>query len=319
MASNLLTQVFSSDLAKNLFPKNAFFKMSKDDSAFVNNDQVNLPQSGAKPVVTKDRSSFPASASQRTDNATAYKLAEFSSAPTHLQHSEELVVNYAKRANIVEEHSMELNLAIANEMMYAWARGGDSENSYATKPSIVRTSGGDRAVYVEQVGGTAATGNRKRVVKADIQAVLTILNRQNIPMAGRFGLITADMLEDFMLIDEFANSDYNSSKPYSQEQPETFYFMGINWFVRSSANVFDNSGTPALKLKTANTAATDNNGALIWHRDAVRRAEGGVKSFVDANNPLYYGDVLSALVRAGGIGARKDGKGIVNLVEAAGS
>ena len=320
MAANLLKQIFSTDLAKNLFPKNEFYKKSKDDSAFVDNNQVNLPQSGSKPAVVKDRNSFPATASQRTDSATAYTISEFSSDPTHLQHSEELVVNYAKRASIVEDHAKELNLAIANEMMYAWARGGDSENSWAIKPEMVRTTGtATRTAFMPQVGGTGVTGTRKRIVKADLQEVNTILNRQDFGVSGRFGLITADMLEDFFLIDEFANSDYNSSKPYAEGQPETFYFMGINWFVRSSANVFTNAGTPVLKAKTANTAATDNNGALIWHMDAVRRAEGGVTSFVDQNSPLYYGDVLSALVRAGGIGARKDGKGIVNLVEAAGS
>lgn len=320
MAANLLKQIFSSDLAKNLFPKNEFYKSSKDDSAFVDDNQVNLPQSGSKPAVEKDRNSFPASASQRTDNAIQYGISEFSSDPTHLQYSEELVTNYAKRANIVEEHAKELNKAIADEMMFLWARGGDSENSYTIKPEMVRTSGTDtRDAYMPQVGGTGVTGTRKRIVKADLQEVNTILNRQDIPMSDRFGLITADMLEDFFLIDEFANSDYNARKPYAEGQPETFYFMGINWFVRSSANVFSNAGTPALKAKTANTAATDNNGALIWHRDSVRRAEGSVQTFVDASSPLYYGDVLSALVRAGGIGARKDGKGIVNLVEAAGA
>lgn len=319
MSSNLLKQVFSSDLAKNLFPSNAFFKQSKNDSAFVDVDQVNLPQSGSKPAVTENRSSWPIAAVKRTDNATAYSLSEFSSAPTHLQYSEELIVNYAKRSSIVEDHAKELNLAIANHFMYAWARGGDSENSYAIKPEMVRTSGGARSVFVEQIGGTAATGTRKRIVKADLQTVNTILNRSNMGMGDRYGLITPDMLEDFFLIDEFANSDYNARKPYAEGQPETFFFMGVHWYVRSSANVFSNAGTPVLKAKTANTAATDNNGALIWTKDAVRRAEGGVKSFYEVDSPTYQGDLMSALVRAGGIGARKDGKGIVNLVEAAGA
>lgn len=320
MSAILLKQAFSSDLAKLLFPSNAFYMPSKDDSAFINDDKVNLPQSGAAPGVTKNRSSFPASASQRTDSATQYPLEEFSSDPTHLQHSEELVVNYAKRASIVEDHGNAINEAIAESIMYNWARGGDSENSWSKKPEMVRTSGTDtRDAFVKQIGGTAVTGTRKRIVKADLQKVQTILNRQNVPVSGRFGLITADMLEDFFLIDEFANSDYNNRKPLAEGQPETFTFMGVTWYVRSDANVFSNAATPALKAKDANTSNTDNNGALIWHRDFVRKAKGGVEFFLDSDNPQFYGDVMSSLVRAGSIGARQDGKGIVNLVEAAGA
>lgn len=320
MAANLLKQLFITDLAKLLFASNAFYMSAKDDSAFVDNDKVNLPQSGTAPSVVKNRSSFPASASQRTDSATQYALDEFSSNPTHLQHSEELVVNYAKRASIVEDHAKAINEAIAESFMYNWARGGDSENSWNAKPEMVRTSGSTaRDAFVKQIGGTPVTGTRKRIVKADLQKVNTILNRQNVPVSGRFGLITADMLEDFFLIDEFANSDYNNRKPYAEGQPETFTFMGVTWYVRSDANVFTNAATPVLKAKDANTAATDNNGALIWHRDFVRKAKGGVKFFLDQDDPQMYGDVMSSLVRAGSIGARQDGKGIVNLVEAAGA
>lgn len=320
MSAILLKQIFSSDLAKILFPSNAFYAPSKDDSAFVNSDKVNLPQSGDAPGVVKNRSSYPASATQRTDSATQYDLEEFTSNPTHLQHSEELVVNYAKRASIVEDHGKAINDAIAESIMYNWARGGDSENSWTKKPEMVRTSGtAVRDAFVKQIGATAVSGTRKRIVKADLQKVNTILNRQNVPMSGRFGLITADMLEDFFLIEEFANSDYNKAKPYAEGQPETFTFMGVTWYVRSDANVFTNVATPVLKAKDANTAATDNNGALIWHRDFVRKAKGGVKFFLDQDDPQMYGDVMSSLVRAGSIGARKDGKGIVNLVEAAGS
>lgn len=320
MSAILLKQAFSTDLVKLLFPSNAFYMSAKDDSAFVNDDKVNLPQSGTAPGVVKNRSSFPASASQRTDQATQYDLDEFSSNPTHLQHSEELVVNYAKRASIVEDHANAINEAIAESFMYNWARGGDSENSWTKKPEMVRTSGtASRNAFVKQIGETAVTGTRKRIVKADLQKVNTILNRQNVAVSGRFGLITADMLEDFFLIEEFANSDYNKTKPYAEGQPETFTFMGITWYVRSDANVFSGAATPVLKEKSANTTAADNNGALIWHRDFVRKAKGGVKFFLDQDDPQMYGDVMSSLVRAGSIGARQDGKGIVNLVEAAGA
>jgi hypothetical protein len=38
-----------------------------------------------------------------------------------------------------------------------------------------------------------------------------------------------------------------------------------------------------------------------------------VDLFVDEKNPSYYGDILSALVRAGGAAIRQDGKGIAAI------
>lgn len=315
MSANLFKQAFSSDLQKNLFPANAFYKRSKDDSAFVTGKQVNLPHSGAKPSVVTDRSSFPATISQRTDTPSAYTISEHSSDPTHIQYSEELIVTYAKRASIVEEHASALIEKIAENMGYVWARGGDSENAWATKPEIVRTS----SASVRATALPSGTGNRKRVALADLLKAQTILNRQDVPMGGRVALITADMLEDLMLIDEFSSSDYNKFKPIADGSSESFTWLGMNWYIRSKVNTFDNTATPVLKAVGAAGAATDNAGALIWHPNFVRRAEGGIVTFADFGKPEYFGDVVSALVRSGGIGARKDAKGIVNLVEAAGA
>lgn len=48
----------------------------------------------------------------------------------------------------------------------------------------------------------------------------------------------------------------------------------------------------------------------------VEAAIGQIKMFDDVNNPLYYGDIYSALVRAGGRARWSDGKGIVPIVQA---
>lgn len=51
--------------------------------------------------------------------------------------------------------------------------------------------------------------------------------------------------------------------------------------------------------------------AFAWQQDSVSRALGGTELFTDENNPLYYGDIFSALVRAGGAVIRKDKKGVL--------
>lgn len=298
----LFKQVFSADLAKNLFPDNAFYKNSKDDSAFVESDVVNLPHAGSIPGVEVDRTTKGVAA-KRVDSATSYDLSELSTDPTWIQYSEELIVNYAKRANIVEEHSSALNTAIADFMAHEWATNAGVVQ--------VRTTG----AAVRPAGSPSATGNRKRIVLADLLNIQKAMNKQEIPLEGRFAVITPDMLEDLLMIDEVKNSDFNKVKPLVDGS--VGMFLGFNFFVRSRVNVYDNAGTPALKAIGAAGAAADNQGAIFWNKNFVRRAEGGVKTFAKIGDPELYGDAVSALVRCGGIGANKDGKGVIALIESA--
>jgi len=61
--------------------------------------------------------------------------------------------------------------------------------------------------------------------------------------------------------------------------------------------------------------ATDNAGALFWYEKNVCRSIGEIKVFGSEDNPLYYGDIYSFLLRAGGTIMRKDGKGVIALVQ----
>ena len=57
--------------------------------------------------------------------------------------------------------------------------------------------------------------------------------------------------------------------------------------------------------------------ALAWQEQSVSRALGEVKMFDSTNNPLYYGDIYSFLLRTGGSVRRYDKKGVYLLAEAA--
>lgn len=315
MASILAKQIFAKDISEALWASNPFLMACKDDTAFVDNDKVNLPHAGTSPGVVKNRTTK-GTASKRADSASQYPLFELSTDPTWIQFSEELVVNYNKRASVLADHKNALIDALADNVVNNWAAGGDSEGS--SVPAQVRTTGTSRAVGVTQVGATAPTGNRKGIAYVDCLGVVKEFNKQNIPQQGRYGMITADMLSDLLQIAEFKSSDYVNKKAIV-DAPETFYWLGINWFVRSKVNVFSNAATPVLAAVGADTATTSNAGAIFWHKDFVRAAKGGVKTFLKLGDPELYGDALSAACRAGAIGARNDNKGIINLVEAAGA
>lgn len=303
MAAELLKRKFSSDLSKNLFPANEYYKQSKNDSAFVDADSVQLPHTGTIPTVKVDRTTK-GSASKRTDAASEYKLHEFSTDPTWLQYSEALLVAYDKRASILSEHVMALNTAIADYMASAW---GGSANV-----TIIRSTGADRPV----AGVPTGTGTRKRFALADIQGAATQLNNDDIPQDGRYAVITPTQMEDMLQIPEVKSSDFNKVKPLVDGS--VGYFLGFHFFVRSRVNIFTTGGT-IRPYGSETTAVTDCAGAIFWHKDFVRRAEGKNKVFLNIDDAELYGSKFSALVRAGGLAARTDGKGVVNLVEAVGS
>lgn len=318
MAAELFKKRFSSDLQKIVWSKNDFIKHSKDDSSDIKNKFVELPHSGAAPGVTEDRAFGAQTPVQRVDSATEYQVHELSTDAQAIQYSEEMVVNYAKRASLSEEHGNALNENAALKIAHKWARGGDSENAWAAAPVLVGTTGtAERVTQLPQIGGTAVTGNRKRAILADLLSSVTVLNRQKVPQANRYGCITPDFLEDFLLIEEFSNSDYSDKKRLVDAGGETFRWLGINWYVRAEVNKFNTSG--GLKLQSANSAAGDRAGSLIWHKDYVRRAEGASKGFLDLDNPIYQSDIISAATRYGAIGAKYNSYGIVNLVESAGA
>jgi hypothetical protein len=314
MSAILARQAFATDIAQSLWPANEFLSNAKDDTQWVDHDKVNLPHAGTAPTVVKNRTTK-GTAVKRVDAATQYALHELSSDPTWIQFSEELITNYNKRASVLDEHKNALIEAVADNAAFEWAFGGDAGT---TSPLQVRTSNTlVRPVGLTQIGATAPTGNRKRVSFDDMLAVLTLLNKQNVPLAGRFALITADMLSDLLLIPEFKNSDFVINKPVV-DAPQSFTWLGMKFYVRSKVNAFTNAATPVLKAVGAASAATDNAGAIFWHKDMVRVAKGAVKVFLNLDDAELYGDKMSALVRFGAIAARKDNKGIVNLVESAG-
>jgi len=303
MAAELLVRQFSSDLQKNLFPANEYYKQSKNDSAFVNANSVQLPHAGTIPNVVVDRSSKGVPA-KRTDSPSEYTLHEFSTDPTWLQYSEALVVAYDKRMSILEEHIKTLNTAVANYMAAAW---GGSANVV-----VLRTTGASRAVS----GVPSGTGLRKRFTLADLQNVTKTFNEQEMPQEGRFAVITPAFMDDMLQIAEVKSTDFNRVKPLVEGSIGRF--MGIDFYVRSKVNIFTAAGA-IRPYGSATTDATDCAGALFWHKDHVRRAEGSSQVFLKLKDPEFYGDVFSALVRAGGTAARLDGKGVINMVEDTGA
>jgi hypothetical protein len=83
------------------------------------------------------------------------------------------------------------------------------------------------------------------------------------------------------------------------------------------SSIITMTSADAIKALGASIAATDNLGSLAWHKNSVAFAIGDTKLFQDKDSALYYGDVHSSLVMAGGRVRRGDGKGIYIIEQAA--
>ena len=293
-----LSRLFAKDLAENLYPDNSFYMHAISDSHFVNGDEVILPHAGTNPNVEIDREEK-AEASKRNDTHHKYNLHEFTTDPTWLQYSEELLANYNKRASILYNHSQSLNTSFANYMAIAWA------SAKVGAVNVLRTSGDARTSSV-------GTGTRKAITLDDLLAVQAQMNSDDIPQDGRFALITPQQLSDILKIEEVKSSDFNNGKPLVKGS--LGQFLGITFYMRSKTVQFTSSAA-SIREYGATLQDTDCAGAMFWHKDFVRCAKGSNVVFLEPKKAEYYGDIMSCLVRFGGTYARKDKKGVYNLIE----
>lgn len=301
MAAELVTRLFTSEITEALRANNSFLMYSKRDDGYVNNNSVELPHSGADPALAIDRSTFPATAVQRTDVATNYVLEEFSTTPTHLQFSEELVVAYNKRASISDGHIKTQLAHIGDRAAFRWA-----EQIVNTADANVPTTGTARPSTAP-----ASTASVHALAKDDILAGKTQMDLQDVPAEGRMLLIEPSMLADILKLDEFTRMD-----AYGKSNLPTGWvgkIFGFDVIMRSKVVVCDATGDPVDNTTAA--AATDTSAAIMWHPSFVRTAIGSIKVFLETDKPEWYGSLISTAVRFGSLRARNDAAGIVILRE----
>jgi Phage capsid protein len=295
----LLTEVWANDIASNIFKKNSFVRRSKNDDAYVVNHSVNLPQSGVVPVVVMDRATVPAVATERVDANLKYDLHEFSTNPIVIRKVDEVETSYEKRQDVLQDHTLKLDDDASDYVAYAWTP--------STLSQIVKTSGTVNRTAI----ATGATGTRKMITKKDILEAKRILDRMNVPQDGRVLLLNSEMYND-LLTDPDILTALNMNRGLLPEGVIGRLY-GFDVMMRSSATTFTTGF--AAKPPASVAAATDNAGSLAYHPMFVRAALGGVEVMAREDDPLYYGSVLSAILRASGSPSYTDFRGVVGISE----
>ena len=302
MALNI--SIWQTTLVENFYPDNSFASKSVDDSAFVHARKVIIPNAGAPSKVQKNRTVKPASVNQRTDNDLEYEIDELTTDPIYIPNIDTVELSYDKRTSIISNDREQLRNAAEENILERWGLGVPSKNVLFT------TGTTERDAHTSET----ATGKRKCITKADLLKIMTRMDADNVPKEGRHILLDAYMYAD--LLENLSESDkWMFQNSADVQRGIVGKLWGLNVMTRSQ--VLRVKTDKSLLSWDQEAVAGEMAAALAWHDKSVSRAMGEVKMFDSTNNPMYYGDIYSFLLRTGGSVRRYDKKGVYLLAEAA--
>ena len=286
-------EIWLNTIQENFYPDNSFASKSVDDSSFVSNKTVHIPNAGKPSGVEVNRTKKPATISERTDQDLTYNIDELTSNPIYIPNVDTVELSYDKRQSVIANDRQELQRVANQNLLYRWADGA----------GLIKTTGGSVAAH---------TSDGKKFSKAEVLTAMLRFNKDNVPMLGRYMLLDASMYAELLddLTDKELSAFLNSA---NAQQGIIGQLYGFSFMQRSEVLRVD--GKNAILKWTEEDAADESAAALAWQESCVSRAIGDVKMFQQMDDPTYYGDIYSFLVRTGGSMRRYDKKGVLLIAE----
>ena len=291
-------EIWQRTIVEGLFADNSFLSRAVNDDMYVNEGKrVHIPNAGAPSGVAINRDSLPATVYKRADTDVDYALDELTTNPILIPYADMVELSYDKRNSVIDQDRKELIFQAAEAMLAKWLPADEN---------IVPTTGMGVPAWTP-----SATGLRKAIRPADVAALQLRMNADNVPIEGRVLLLDANMYQQ--LLDGMTQTQaIGFFQAADVKRGVMGMLYGFEVMMRSTVYRFAYNGT--LKAYGDAGAATDLAGGLAWQRDSVSRALGEVKMFDKVDDPSYYGDVYSFLVRVGGAIRRYDKKGVYAIV-----
>lgn len=295
-------EIWVNYIIERLYKDNTFLGFAWNDDDKINGKIVHIPNPGSGPNISKNRTAFPATASRRTDTDITYQIDEYTTDPTHIENAEMIELSYSKIDSVLGDHMGYLAQRVGDEVILKWL-----DESVST-PKKLYTSGGAAAATAP-----SATGNRKLHVADDVRAIALQMNIWNLPQTDRYYMPSANMYDQ--LLSDLSKTQYRDFSIAADPKSGIIgKLYGLNILDRSATAVVDN--TNALKAYGAVAAAGDSEAGIAWQKNCVSRAVGQTDFFEDIKNPLYYGNIYSALVRMGARRRRGDDVGVIEMIQA---
>lgn len=172
-------EIWINSIQENFYPDDSFASKSVDDSSFVTNHTVHIPNAGKPSGVEVNRTKKPAEISERTDQDLTYDIDELTSNPIYIPNVDTVELSYDKRQSVIANDRQELQRVANQNLLYRWAKNA----------SLIKTTGAASDAHTSDV----ATGQRKKFSKAEVMAAMIRFNKDNVPMQGRYILLDAAM------------------------------------------------------------------------------------------------------------------------------
>lgn len=190
MSAVVLKRAYEAELLRSLKEiKDGFLARIPDRSELVGNDVLDITKAGVKPNVIIDNSSYPISASQRTDEGIVLALRKLTTEVTVVTEDELYALPYDKKNSVIEDHKTALNESYRKLALHSYCPSADS----VTTPVLLTTGGDD------------GTG-RKRLTKTDLVSFRTKLNNAGI---GECDLVLCnEHVEDILNWSEVFSAQY---------------------------------------------------------------------------------------------------------------
>ena len=303
MAVNV--EIWEKDIEKVLIDKNPWLDdVHAEDQHVLNGSVVHIPQSAGGTNVEKNRQNLPAGVRKRSDTDVTYVLDEYTTDPVLIPEADKHELSYDKRDSVIGEDKEFLANAVAEEALYIFADG-------LPATSIVLTEGVAKAATAE-----GATGTRKGATRDDLQKMRSKLFKQKKWVEGQmYALIPSDMLAQMFPANDVITATYAANLT-EEERREGVVYKASGFKIRERGSVLRYAADGTLKGFESLGEATDNEAAIFWEKRSLARAKGTIKMFQKEDDPQYYGNIYSFLVRFGGRRRRADNKGVVVLRQA---
>ena len=314
--STIPVEVFASYIVEKLRKENPHFEAAVDESDFVlGGSVVHIPQAGNSPAVVKNRKTFPAVVVQRGDTSVTYPLDVYTTDPVLVSWQEAHEVSYDKTDSVLSDHVATLIEAVGDNLPYTWVKGLKYNGTTFVADEIpasakITTTGA--AAPVNPSDGQ--TGNRKAFTYKELQTAQAKMNKDGVPKKDRYAMLESYMHQQF-LDSLSANQMAAFQATADLSQGICGEFAGFKIMERSTVLSFSQAGV--LNVPGAALQATDNLASLCWQKRSVAKAKGDIVPFQNESDAMYYGDILSALVKVGGRCRRDSWKGLKAIVQGA--
>lgn len=312
--AKIAVEIFAPYIVRKLRKTNPHLAAAHNESdAVLGGAVVHIPQEGTKPTVVKNRSTFPATARQRGDSAITYALDVFTTDPTHVTWKEVHEASYDKVDSVLSDHVLTLVEAVGDNALYSWVHAVESDGEKEIPATnIIKTTGDATDVNPAD----HQSGTRLALTEADLQRAQAAMNKAGVPKTDRFCCIESYMYQQ--LINSLTQNQMAAFQQSADlENGIIGRLHGFNIIERSSVLRFSQALKPM--APDAETAETDHIAALCWQKECVALAMGDIKQFEDTDNPSYYGDIFSALVKTGGRARHANFDGVIAIVQAPGA